>query len=56
MFHLDHENEEPRILGLAMIPGKHIVSLEIDEQLKSQGDKNNVDNDLLLQIEPLTET
>ncbi|GFS17514.1 N-alpha-acetyltransferase 38-B, NatC auxiliary subunit [Elysia marginata] len=23
--------EDPRILGLAMIPGKHIVSIEIDE-------------------------
>ncbi|XP_068699249.1 N-alpha-acetyltransferase 38, NatC auxiliary subunit-like isoform X2 [Montipora capricornis] len=24
------EKEEPRILGLAMVPGKHIVSIEID--------------------------
>lgn len=36
---VDNKNEEPRILGLAMIPGKHIVSLEIDEQSKSQGIK-----------------
>ncbi|XP_059143325.1 N-alpha-acetyltransferase 38, NatC auxiliary subunit-like [Physella acuta] len=25
--------EDPRILGLAMIPGKHVVSIEIDESL-----------------------
>jgi len=24
------EKEEPRILGLAMVPGKHIVSIKID--------------------------
>lgn len=24
------EKEEPRILGLAMVPGKHIVSIEVD--------------------------
>lgn len=35
---LEHGNEEPRILGLAMIPGKHIVSLEVDEQPTSQAD------------------
>ena len=23
--------EDPRILGLAMIPGKHVISIEIDE-------------------------
>ncbi|CAH3172839.1 unnamed protein product [Porites evermanni] len=26
------EKEEPRILGLAMVPGKHIMSIEIDEE------------------------
>ncbi|KAL9970322.1 hypothetical protein ACROYT_G022677 [Oculina patagonica] len=26
------EKEEPRILGLAMVPGKHIVSIEVDEE------------------------
>lgn len=25
------EHEEPRILGLAMVPGHHIVSLHVDE-------------------------
>ena len=39
LHYVDNKNEEPRILGLAMIPGKHIVSLEIDEQSKSQGIK-----------------
>lgn len=53
---VDSKNEEPRILGLAMIPGKHIVSLEIDEQPKSQGVKLNSSsetNDSLIQKEPL---
>lgn len=27
----DEENEEPRMLGLAMIPGEHIVSIHIDD-------------------------
>jgi len=26
------EKEEPRILGLAMVPGKHILSTEVDEE------------------------
>lgn len=26
------EKEEPRILGLAMVPGKHILSIEVDEE------------------------
>ncbi|KAJ7379585.1 N(alpha)-acetyltransferase 38, NatC auxiliary [Desmophyllum pertusum] len=26
------EKEEPRILGLAMVPGKHIISIEVDEE------------------------
>lgn len=24
-------NEEPRVLGLAMVPGHHIVSIEVDQ-------------------------
>ncbi len=28
---LSEENEEPRMLGLAMIPGEHIVSIHIDD-------------------------
>ena len=30
------EKEEPRILGLAMVPGKHIMSIEIDEEWLKQ--------------------
>ena len=30
--------EDPRILGLAMIPGKHIVSIEIDDTAVPQGE------------------
>ncbi|CAB3982618.1 Hypothetical predicted protein [Paramuricea clavata] len=54
----DYENEEPRILGLAMIPGKHIVSLEIDEQPTSERDKNtlNETNNLSPETEPLPTT
>ncbi|XP_001198253.2 N-alpha-acetyltransferase 38, NatC auxiliary subunit [Strongylocentrotus purpuratus] len=29
------EKEEPRVLGLAMVPGQHIVSIEIDEASNS---------------------
>lgn len=25
------ESQEPRILGLAMVPGKHIVSIKVDD-------------------------
>ena len=25
---------EPRVLGLAMVPGKHIVSIKVDEQVR----------------------
>lgn len=25
------DKEEPRVLGLAMVPGQHIVSIEIDD-------------------------
>ncbi|RUS88865.1 hypothetical protein EGW08_003410 [Elysia chlorotica] len=32
--------EDPRILGLAMIPGKHVVSIEIDETAVPQGSDN----------------
>ncbi|KAK3803659.1 hypothetical protein RRG08_023374 [Elysia crispata] len=32
--------EDPRILGLAMIPGKHIVSIEIDDTTVPQGSEN----------------
>ena len=41
-----------------MIPGKHIVSLEIDEQPTCQGDKNtlNETNNLSPQIEPLPDS
>ncbi|XP_071943933.1 N-alpha-acetyltransferase 38, NatC auxiliary subunit-like [Antedon mediterranea] len=28
----ENSKEEPRTLGLAMIPGRHIVSIEIDDQ------------------------
>ena len=30
-FFVSEENEEPRMLGLAMIPGEHIVSIHIDD-------------------------
>jgi len=30
--------EDPRILGLAMIPGKHVISIEIDETSGQQED------------------
>jgi hypothetical protein len=41
-----------------MIPGKHIVSLEIDEQPTSEGDKNtlNETNYLSPETEPLPTT
>jgi len=32
--------EEPRILGLAMIPGKHVLSIEIDEISHSEESKS----------------
>lgn len=34
MIQLD-STEAPRVLGLAMIPGKHIVSIHIDEIVPS---------------------
>ncbi|XP_033107340.1 N-alpha-acetyltransferase 38, NatC auxiliary subunit-like [Anneissia japonica] len=33
-----NNKEEPRTLGLAMIPGRHIVSIEIDDQKQSTFD------------------
>lgn len=33
---LDEESvEEPRVLGLAMVPGHHIVSIAVDKDLAS---------------------
>jgi hypothetical protein len=32
----DGTKEEPRVLGLAMIPGPHIVSIHVDETHLSQ--------------------
>ncbi|XP_023209441.1 N-alpha-acetyltransferase 38, NatC auxiliary subunit-like [Centruroides sculpturatus] len=32
--------EEPRVLGLAMVPGHHIVSIRIDENLNSATQQN----------------
>ncbi|XP_068628708.1 N-alpha-acetyltransferase 38, NatC auxiliary subunit [Battus philenor] len=29
----DGETEEPRVLGLVMVPGRHIVSIKIDETM-----------------------
>ncbi|XP_013393113.1 N-alpha-acetyltransferase 38, NatC auxiliary subunit-like [Lingula anatina] len=26
------EQEDPRVLGLAMVPGRHLVSIEVDQQ------------------------
>ncbi|GFY50121.1 n-alpha-acetyltransferase 38, NatC auxiliary subunit [Trichonephila inaurata madagascariensis] len=31
----DESGEEPRVLGLAMVPGHHIVSIEVDSDLAS---------------------
>ena len=36
------ENEEPRMLGLAMIPGEHIVSIHVDEFMPKP-DENSTD-------------
>ncbi|XP_046851652.1 N-alpha-acetyltransferase 38, NatC auxiliary subunit-like [Xenia sp. Carnegie-2017] len=49
----DYENEEPRILGLAMIPGKHIVSIEIDEMPGFHRNSNTTINQLTTGTEPL---
>lgn len=38
-FCVTDEKEEPRILGLAMVPGKHILSIEIDEEWPSSPPK-----------------
>ncbi|CAG4945443.1 unnamed protein product [Parnassius apollo] len=31
----DGETEEPRVLGLVMVPGRHIVSIKIDDTMDS---------------------
>ncbi|KAL7642119.1 UNVERIFIED_CONTAM: hypothetical protein RMT77_006679 [Armadillidium vulgare] len=31
----DGREEEPRVLGLAMVPGRHVVSISIDESYQS---------------------
>ncbi len=46
------EKEEPRVLGLAMIPGHHIVSIEVDVNKKeflpeaAIGSRNSMDCDM----------
>lgn len=41
--------EDPRILGLAMIPGKHVVSIEIDELSgQDEGEEPGSQTDSLL--------
>ena len=32
-------DNEPRILGLAMVPGKHIVSIHVDTAMSSDSNK-----------------
>ncbi|CAG9100667.1 hypothetical protein JYU34_013578 [Plutella xylostella] len=32
----DGETEEPRVLGLVMVPGRHIVSIQIDDTTPPQ--------------------
>ncbi|XP_056637863.1 N-alpha-acetyltransferase 38-B, NatC auxiliary subunit [Diorhabda sublineata] len=39
-------NEEPRMLGLVMIPGKHIVSLHIDSSDYDCGQKDPLTKDI----------
>ncbi|KFM60696.1 LSM domain-containing protein 1, partial [Stegodyphus mimosarum] len=34
----DESVEEPRVLGLAMVPGHHIVSIEVDSDLASNAE------------------
>lgn len=46
----DFENENPRILGLAMVPGKHIVSLEIDQQTPSSEKQFKLEKHCSLEI------
>ncbi|XP_050344587.1 N-alpha-acetyltransferase 38, NatC auxiliary subunit [Nymphalis io] len=33
---VDGETEEPRVLGLVMVPGRHIVSIQIDDTTPNQ--------------------
>lgn len=35
----DGETEEPRVLGLVMVPGRHIVSIKIDDTMDTSGQK-----------------
>ncbi|XP_013138785.1 PREDICTED: N-alpha-acetyltransferase 38, NatC auxiliary subunit-like isoform X2 [Papilio polytes] len=35
----DGETEEPRVLGLVMVPGRHIVSIKIDDTMDTTGQK-----------------
>ena len=37
----DQGNSEPRVLGLAMVPGKHIVSIKVDEPALQQAQAIN---------------
>lgn len=40
--YLSEENSgEPRMLGLAMVPGRHIVSIHIDEITSAPAPKNS---------------
>ncbi|KAK7494135.1 hypothetical protein BaRGS_00014608 [Batillaria attramentaria] len=33
---IENEEEEPRVLGLAMVPGHHILSIHVDQPQDSQ--------------------
>ncbi|CAH2041449.1 unnamed protein product, partial [Iphiclides podalirius] len=35
----DGETEEPRVLGLVMVPGRHIVSIKIDDTMDTSSQK-----------------
>ncbi|XP_014359198.1 N-alpha-acetyltransferase 38, NatC auxiliary subunit isoform X2 [Papilio machaon] len=35
----DGETEEPRVLGLVMVPGRHIVSIKIDDTMDTTSQK-----------------
>jgi len=38
----DNSNEEPRVLGLAMVPGHHVVSVYIDDVTSSRNTNSPV--------------
>lgn len=40
----DGETEEPRVLGLVMVPGRHIVSIQIDD-MTAQRRNTSIMND-----------